>query len=40
MRTLRRIQTASLRFAPQWFICVFFGAYVTMQVATQGVTVG
>jgi hypothetical protein len=39
MRTLRRIQTASLRFAPQWFICVFFGAYVTLQVVTPGVVI-
>lgn len=40
MRTLRRIQATSLRFAPQWFLCVFFGAYVTLQVATPGVMVG
>ena len=36
MRTLRRIQAASLRVAPQWFLCVFLGAYITMQVATSG----
>ncbi len=36
MRTLRRIQAVSLRVAPQWFLCVFLGAYVTMQVAAPG----
>ena len=36
MRTLRRIQAVSLRVAPQWFLCVFLGAYITMQVATSG----
>jgi len=40
MRTLRRIQATSLRFAPQWFLCVFFGAYVTLQVVTPGTVVG
>jgi hypothetical protein len=36
MRTLNRIRTVSLRVAPQWAMCVFFGAYVAMQVAGQG----
>lgn len=36
MRTLRRIHAVSLRVAPQWLLCVFFGAYVTLQVATSG----
>ncbi len=36
MRALRRIQAVSLRAAPQWILCVFFGAYVTLQVAASG----
>jgi|APLow6443716910_1056828.scaffolds.fasta_scaffold50895_3 hypothetical protein len=36
MRTLRRIQAVSLSAAPQWVLCVFFGAYVTMQLAVSG----
>lgn len=36
MRTLRRIQAVSMRIAPQWFLCVFLGAYVTMQLAVSG----
>jgi len=36
MRTLRRIQAVSLSAAPQWVLCVFFGAYVTMQLAASG----
>lgn len=40
MRTLRRIQAMSLRTAPQWILCVFFGAYVTLQVATSGSYLG
>ena len=36
MRTLRRIQTASLRVAPHWFLCVLLGAYVAMNMLTTG----
>jgi hypothetical protein len=36
MRTLRRIHAVSMRVSPQWFLCVFFGAYVTLQVAASG----
>ncbi|MFT3723587.1 MAG: hypothetical protein QM773_08375 [Hyphomonadaceae bacterium] len=36
MRTLRRIHAVSLRVAPHWFLCVFFGAYVTLHVAATG----
>lgn len=32
MRTLHRIQTASLRFAPHWFLCVLLGAYVSINL--------
>ncbi len=39
MRTLRRLQAVSLSAAPQWVLCVFFGAYVTMQLATSGAAV-
>ncbi len=38
MRTFRRIQAASLRVAPQWFLCVFLGAYVAMQMASSNST--
>jgi hypothetical protein len=34
MRTLRRFQTASLRVAPHWFLCVLLGAYVAMNMVT------
>ena len=40
MATLRRIQVASVRVAPHWFLCIFIGAYVTAQLATPGVLVG
>ena len=39
MRTLRRIQAVSMRMSPQWVLCVFFGAYVTLQVAAAGTLV-
>ncbi|MEZ6028473.1 MAG: hypothetical protein R3C46_01885 [Hyphomonadaceae bacterium] len=39
MRTLRRIQAASLRVGPQWFLCVFLGAYVAMQMVAPTVVV-
>lgn len=39
MRTLNRIRTVSMRIAPQWAMCVFFGAYVTMQIASAPGTV-
>jgi len=34
MATLRRIQTASMRVAPHWFLCVFLGAFVALQLAS------
>jgi hypothetical protein len=34
MATLRRIQTASMRGAPHWFLCVFLGAFVALQLAS------
>ena len=40
MATLRRIQVASVRIAPHWLLCVFLGAYVTLQMATPQVIVG
>ncbi|MEQ1781910.1 MAG: hypothetical protein ABMA14_11160 [Hyphomonadaceae bacterium] len=40
MRTLRRIQAVSLRVAPQWFLCVFLGAYLAMQIATSHSVIG
>jgi hypothetical protein len=39
MRTLRRIQSVSLRIAPHWFLCVLLGAYVAMNMATPAVVV-
>jgi hypothetical protein len=39
MRTLNRIRTVSLRVAPQWVMCVFFGAYVTLQIVSAPGTV-
>jgi len=39
MRTLRRIQAVSLSVGPQWFLCVFLGAYVAMQLAASGAAV-
>lgn len=39
MATLRRFQTASLRVAPHWFLCVFLGAYVALQITTPSVVV-
>jgi hypothetical protein len=32
MRTIRRIQAASIKVAPHWFFCVFMGAYVAMKL--------
>jgi hypothetical protein len=40
MRTLRRIHAASQHIAPHWLLCVFFGAYVTLQVATPSGLIG
>jgi len=40
MRTLRRIQAVSLRVAPQWFLCVFLGAYLAMQMVTSHTVLG
>jgi hypothetical protein len=40
MRTLRQIKSASLRVGPHWFLCVFLGAYVTMNLAVPGVVIG
>jgi hypothetical protein len=40
MRTLRRIQAVSLRVAPQWFLCVFLGAYLAMQMVTSNTVIG
>ena len=40
MRTLRRIQAVSLRVAPQWFLCVFLGAYLAMQMVTSHTVMG
>jgi len=40
MATLRRIQAASVRVAPHWFLCVFLGAYVAVQLATPAVVIG
>lgn len=40
MRTLRRIQAVSVRVAPHWFLCVFLGAYLAMQMATTQTLIG
>lgn len=40
MRTLRRIQAVSVRIAPHWFLCVFLGAYVAMQMASPQIIIG
>lgn len=40
MRTLRQIQTASLRIAPHWFLCVVLGAYVAMNLAAPAIVAG
>jgi hypothetical protein len=40
MRTLRRIHAVSLRVAPHWLLCVFLGAYVSMQIAASGTILG
>ncbi len=40
MASLRRIKAASVRVAPHWFLCIFLGAYVTLQMATPSVIVG
>ena len=40
MRTLRRIQAVSLRVAPQWFLCVFLGAYLAMQMIGSHTLIG
>jgi hypothetical protein len=40
MRALRRIQAVSLRVGPQWFLCVFLGAYVAMQMTAPAVVLG
>jgi hypothetical protein len=40
MATLRRIQAASVRVAPHWFLSIFLGAYVTLQMATPSAIVG
>jgi hypothetical protein len=40
MRTLRRIQTASLRLAPNYALCIILGAYVAMQLVVKGAFVG
>ncbi len=40
MRTLRQIQSVSLRVGPHWFLCIFLGAYVTMNLAAPGVVIG
>lgn len=37
MRTLRRIQSASLRVGPHWFLCVLLGAYVAMNMVSAPV---
>lgn len=39
MATLRRIQAASVRVAPHWFLCVFIGAYVAVQIAAPSIPV-
>jgi len=40
MRTLRRIQTASLRLAPNYALCIILGAYVAMQLVVKSAFVG
>jgi hypothetical protein len=40
MRTFRKIQTAAVHVGPQWLLCVFFGAYVAMQLAAPATIVG
>ncbi len=40
MRTLRRLQAVSVRVAPHWFLCVFLGAYVAMQMVSPQTVIG
>lgn len=40
MSTLRRIQAVSVRVGPQWFLCVFLGAYVALQMTAPSIIVG
>ncbi len=40
MRALRQIQAMTLRVGPQWFLCVFLGAYVAMQLTAPAVIMG
>jgi hypothetical protein len=40
MRTLRRIQTASLRVAPNWAFCVILGAYFSLQIVSPSTFAG
>jgi hypothetical protein len=40
MRALRQIQAVTLRVGPQWFLCVFLGAYVAVQLTVPSVVAG